>query len=110
MHQTINLYSFRDAFKYCGRGDNFSYNGLEALFDYLTEYEESTGESMDLDCIALCCDYSEHESALSCIEDHGYDFTPDGDDDEEREESALEYLRDNTIVIEFSGGIIIQGF
>jgi hypothetical protein len=59
MKTTVNLYDFRQAFADCGRADQFSYEGLEILFDYLEQYEEDTGEEIDLDVIALCCDYAE---------------------------------------------------
>ena len=58
MKQTINSYEFQNAFKQA-RPDNFSYDGLEALFEYLEQYETDTGEEIELDVIALCCDYSE---------------------------------------------------
>lgn len=61
MKQSVNLYTFRRAFETL-RPDNFSYAGQEALFDYLEEYEESTGEELELDVIALCCDFSEYEN------------------------------------------------
>mgnify|MGYP003645391509 FL=1 len=104
MKQTINQYQFADAFKSAGRQDQFSYAGLNALFESLEEYEESTGEEIELDVIALCCEYSEHKSALDAAADYSFDV------DGENEQSALAYLRDNTTVIEFDGGIIIQQF
>ena len=110
MKRTINVYEFRDAFRDYGRNDSFSYNGLGALFDWLEELEESCGEEWELDVIGLCCDFSEHDSALDAISDLGYDFNPDGDTDEEREEDAIDWLREQTSVIEFDGGVIVQGF
>lgn len=62
MKQSINKYQFQNAFITMGRENNFSYEGLNALFDYLEEYEESTGEEIELDVIALCCEYSEYEN------------------------------------------------
>ena len=59
MKQNVNFYAFQDAFTQCGRGNNFSYDGLKALFEYLEEVEESTGDEIELDVIALCCEYSE---------------------------------------------------
>jgi hypothetical protein len=53
MHQTIGLSDFRAGFKY--RPDNFSYEGLGALFDYF----ESMGDDVEFDPIAICCDFSE---------------------------------------------------
>lgn len=58
MKQTITLYDFRAAFKAL-RPENFSYDGLEVLFEYLESIEEGTGEEIELDVIALCCDFSE---------------------------------------------------
>ena len=121
MKRTVNKSEFRDAFRDYGRDGNFSYEGLGALFNHLEEYEDDTGEELELDVIGLCCDFSEHDSAMKAIEDLGYDYSPEGDNDEEREESALDWLRDQTTVIEIprrrgldekyvGGGVIIQGF
>ena len=108
MKQSVNSYDFERAFVLAGRKDQFSYDGLRALFDYLEEYEDGTGEEIELDVVALCCDYSEHESALECVKDYGYE--PEYYEEDEDEESALEWLRDRTSVIEFDTGIIIQSF
>lgn len=58
MKTTINIYSFRDMFR-AVRPDNFSYEGLGLLFEYLEQYEQDCGTELELDVIALCCDYSE---------------------------------------------------
>jgi len=109
MKQSVNSYDFERAFVTAGRKDQFSYDGLKALFEYLEEFEEDTGDELELDVIALCCDYSEYESALECAKDYPFDIDKDLDKDEQ-EEAALEYLRDHTSVIEFDTGIIIQSF
>lgn len=57
-------YDFRNAFQRMDRSEDFSYDGLRALFEYLEQYEEA----------------------------------------------CLGWFRDNTQVIEFKGGIIVQGF
>lgn len=111
MKSTISKHEFRDAFRDYGRTDSFSYEGLGALFDWFEQYEEDCGEETELDVIAICCDFSEHESATSAIKDHGYGYMPEGEGDEEREEDALDWLREQTYVIEVPGnGVIIQGF
>lgn len=94
-----------------GRKDHFSYDGLGALFDWMEAFEDETATEMEFDCISICCDFSEHDSALDCCHENGYE-TPDLDglSDEEANEAALEYLQENTQVIEFEGGIIIQAF
>ena len=44
------------------RKDTFSYAGLEALFEYLEQLEEDTGEEMEFDMVGICCDYTEYEN------------------------------------------------
>ena len=109
MKKSVNLYDFERAFVTMGRKDQFSYDGLKALFYYLEEYEDDTGEEIELDVVALCCDYCEYDSALECAKDYPFDIDEDLDEDEQ-EEAALEYLRDHTTVIEFNTGIIVQSF
>ena len=60
MKQTINEYQFRRAFEEC-RPNNFSYEGLTALYDYLERYEEDTETELELDVIGLCCEFSEYD-------------------------------------------------
>ena len=55
MKQTIHLSDFRDAFIRAGRKENFSYDGLEVLFDYLEEIDPE----YELDVIEICCGYEE---------------------------------------------------
>ena len=57
--QTVNEYEFRRAFETI-RPDNFTYEGLGALYEYLEELSEDTGEDIELDVIAICCDYTEY--------------------------------------------------
>ena len=61
MYKSINEYQFTEEFKRI-RPNQFSYEGLKSLFNYLEEYEESTGERIELDVIGLCCDFSEYEN------------------------------------------------
>lgn len=96
MKQTITRGDFHDAFEKMGRKDNFSYDGLDALFEYLEDY-------MELDVIALCCDFFEYDTALEAAKESGYDGAEDNDE-------ALEWLQSETIVIDFETGIIIQNF
>jgi len=109
MKSNVGRCEFSDAFRDMGRGDSFSYDGLNALYDYLEQLEEDTGEEIELDVIALDCKYSEYDSALEVAEEYGWE--PDEDDDEdEREEAALRWLQDRTTVITFTGGVIVAGF
>ncbi len=94
MIQTINLYDFRDAFKRCGRGDQFSYEGLELIFDYIEEYEASTGEQVELDVVALCCEWCEQLPEDIAV---AYDLEICVSE-ENTLQTVLEYLHDETQV------------
>jgi len=58
MKQSVNFSMFVDTFRSYGRYEDFGYAALRALFDYLEDMESDTGEEIELDVIALCCDYS----------------------------------------------------
>ena len=62
MKKTINFYDFERSFIDMGRENQFTYEGKKALFQYLEEYEEETRTQIELDIIALCCEFSEFES------------------------------------------------
>ena len=97
MKQSINMYDFERAFKNFER-DNFSYDGLKALFEYLEEYEEGTGEEVELDVIALCCDYAEYDSLKEYNDDYGTKY------------SEIDAIQNDTTLIKIDGGdgFIIQ--
>lgn len=59
MKQTVYLEDFRDAFNRMDRGNQFSYEALGLIFDYLEQYEQDTGDEVELDVIAICCDFNE---------------------------------------------------
>lgn len=74
MKQTINVFQFRDAFLQSDTyKNNFSYEGLAVLFDYLEELEDSTGEEMELDVVAICCDFQEMENVQEFNEQYEQD-------------------------------------
>jgi hypothetical protein len=94
MIQTINVSDFRAAFHSMGRKDQFSYEGLGALFDYLEDFD---GGGYDLDVIALCCDYSE-DSPEDIAEAYGIDL-PEDQDEIEHKEIVRDYLENHTVVV-----------
>ena len=125
MKKTINIHQFRDAFMDI-RPDSFSYEGLELLFNWYEEYEDSTGEEMELDVIAICCEWEEstidevinnyivstHNGKTSIYNDTVNDALEDCDEEEERAEVMEEWLQDNTTVagVTESGSIVYMGF
>ena len=103
MKDTINKDQFRNWFRSSEQyRRTFSYEGLSALFDYLEEMEESTGEELDFDPVALCCEYSEYDTFEEFQEEYnGEVLYPTLDD-----------LEDYTTVIRVghTGSFIIQQF
>lgn len=104
MKQTINLSQFRDEFQSI-RPNNFSYEGLEILYDYIDEMIPD----YDLDVIELCCDYSE-ESIEELIRSYSIDC--DGIEDDEIDAHVLDYINDHSIVlgVTYDGSIVYQNF
>ena len=100
--QTLSKSSFIDAFKQSSRKDQFSYKALGEIFDYLEEYSDFNGEPVELDIVAICCDWSEmtwQDVALS----YGVDLSQCTDDDERMGE-VESFLCDNTQFLELSDG------
>lgn len=92
MKQTINNASqFRDEFHAMGRYENFSYEGLELLFDYL----EELNPDYELDVIELCCEYTE-STPDEIVEAYGIEYDTD---EPEASEAATAYLEANTIIV-----------
>jgi len=97
MKQSVGICEFRKAFEDYNRQDNFSYEGLEALFDFLESMEDECSTELELDVVALCCDFTEYKSFDEIKDDHN-------------SVESLDDLYYHTTVIEFDGGIIIQHF
>jgi hypothetical protein len=53
---------------------NWSYQGASALAEYLEEIEGDTGEELELDVVAIRCDYSEHPSLHAWADDYFADW------------------------------------
>lgn len=105
MKRTIDLSKFRDAFERMGRKENFSYEGLELLFNYFEEVDEN----MELDPIAICCDFNE-DTWQAIANDYSIDLDEE-DDDETKENLVVDYLQDKTLFIgKTETGLIYQAF
>lgn len=98
MKQTVHFEDFHNAFK-SSRPNQFSYAGLISLYDYLIEYENDAGEELNLDVIALCCDYTEYKNFQEVKNNYLNYETP-------------EQLRESTEVIsvENTEGYIVRNF
>lgn len=59
MKTTVTRETFIKAFEDYNRADNFSWIGLNALYDYFTELEKDLDEEIDFNVIEICCNYTE---------------------------------------------------
>ena len=98
MKQYISKYHFTDWFLSSDTyKNNFSYEGLHSLFDYLEEFEEDMGKEMEFDPVAICCEYSEYENFeeiknnYDCIENY---------EDLENNTSIIEIENTNRLIIQ----------
>lgn len=113
MKTTISFYDFRREFEQC-RPDNFSAEGLAVLFAYFEELEESMGEEIELDVIAICCDYSE-DTVEGIARNYSIDMNdadPEADDYEEQcRQIVFDYLSNNTSVVgDTANGFVYADF
>jgi hypothetical protein len=102
MKTTVTEFQFIEAFRLCGRESQFSVNARRALFAHLEAFEHDTGTELELDPIGICCEFAEYSSAIVASKEYGQNF--------ETEAEALDWLRNQTLVVEFDGGIVIQQF
>ena len=93
----MNEFDFKNEFKKI-RPDNFSYDGLTALYDYLIQYEEDCGTELEFDPIAYCCEFSEYENFKEVKQN--YDI------------KSFKELEDNTTVLKIpnTSRFIIQNY
>ncbi len=110
MKQSINFSQFVDAFRAYGRYDSFGYDALRIIFDYLEEYEQDCNEELELDVIAICCDYTV-QGHTGIAQDYNIDLSDANGDADEEEQIVLEYLNDHTYVLgQCKDGIVYQCF
>lgn len=106
LYQTIDTASqFRDQFHRCGRGNQFSYEALGLLFDYLND----CGSDVELDVVGVCCQFSESDIEQLASD---YDISIAGLTSRGKIEAVEAYLEDNTSVVGVtaSGNFVYRQF
>ena len=100
-HEAADMLMKFEAF---GTGSD-AYSRCYKMAQYLEQYEEDTGVEIELDPVAIRCEYRVI-TLDEVIEQYSGDFEGMADED------LLEYLRDNTTVIEtdIDNTYIIQEF
>ena len=94
MKTTISVYDFRDAFTRAGRQNQFSYEALGLIYEYLENQERDLAEEYELDVIGLCCELSEEMP-----DEIAANYSIELDDEQNKFSDVLDYLLDVTTVI-----------
>ena len=93
MIQTVTKSGFIRSFRDADRENQFSREALELLFDYF----DDSGLNVELDVIAICCDYAEN-STDDIIENYSIDIDEDMDEDD-KDQTVETFLNDHSMVI-----------
>lgn len=80
----VTLHEFIDTFKKV-RPNNFSYEGLEVLFEHIEMVEEGMDKPIEFDVIGICSDYTEYDNEKELL--GYYDMT-------------IQEIQDNTFCFE----------
>ena len=100
METTITATEFIDTFRSSDTYQNqFSYDGLVALFDYFEELESSTGEEIEFDMVAIACDFTEYASITEFNESYGSEY-----------KTWEDVYEDATVISTNGDGAIVQNF
>ena len=99
----VNEWDFKNYFKSSQYKNNYSMEGLYTLYNYLNDLSEDIGEDIELDIIAIACDFNEYESLEEALEQY-------------QDINTYDELEKHTSILNISmffdnhKGIIIQAF
>lgn len=114
MKHTLTTYEIAD-YLHADKFAGWTRPGAFALAEYLENLEQDLGEEMELDVVAIRCDFSEYSS----LQNWAQYYFPDYEDsfgltedstDEDRNDCIRDYILDHGQLVEFSGGVIVSSF
>lgn len=79
---TVSAHDVVERARVMGRMNNFEYDGWHALFEYLEDLSDDTGQDIDLDIVALCCKFTRFEDVADYNAQYGTDFDDAADIDQ----------------------------
>lgn len=102
------------------RGHNFGYAGWNAIGEYLEQLSEDISEDVEVDIVAICCEYSSADSVDEFYNEwrSSLGFSREGlnintaeiwedMDEEEKLEAIRDYLQENTSIVVCEENLII---
>jgi hypothetical protein len=94
MKTTLSVSDFRDAFARMDRKNQFTYEALGLIYEFL----EDINPDWELDVIAVCCDFDE-QAPIDIAHMYGIDISECEGDDDKILATVREYLHDYTSVV-----------
>ncbi len=105
MYTQVNKTDFHNAFKAWNRSEQFSYEALNLIFDFLEEVGNAIGEEPELDVIAICCEFTE-ENWAAIAHDYSIDL-PSNEDDAINKQAVIEHLQVHTRYVGETGDKLV---
>lgn len=111
IYTRITEADFIGTFLIRGRGHQFTDAALHSIFKELESLAEDTNTPIELDVIAICCEYTENFVEHIAAE-YGIDITDCGDDEDMLANTVLTYIRDESGFAELTdeGTIVYRSF
>jgi len=96
MKQSVSHWDFEDAFRAHDRYGQFGYDGLKALYEYLEDLGDDIGEEIELDVIAICCDYTLYDN----IQEFNKNYNTEYESHEDIDETSVIRIDDESFIIQ----------
>ena len=113
MKTTLNTHDITNALLN-DKHANWSYNGAKALAEYLEQYEEDCGIELEMDVVALRCEFTEcsdvFEWGKSYFTNNQFRALFDDVDGDALEDAIMLYIQERGILLEFEDGVIVSEF
>lgn len=102
LYTTINTGGqLLDEFVMAKRGDSFSLSACDSLIDYFEDF----GEDIEVDAVAICCEFSEM-SISEIIDDYQLDLDVLGVDDQTDNDDLFDIVREHMLD---EGYVVLDG-
>jgi len=102
IYQTVTEQDFIRAFDDMDRSESFSRQARRVLFEYFDDISDDIGEDIELDPIAICCEWGEY-TAEELMISFGHCIDAEEREDDESFDDLFDDLCDN---LEFVGILI----
>ena len=100
MYINVNFNKFMESFIAMGRAEQFSIDGLKALFNYLEDLEQGIGAHFELDVLSLCCEFTE-DTWQNVADNYNIQLSAE-DSDEDKIQQIKDFLECESIMIGYS--------